>query len=379
MTKTVTLLSLDKGGVNLANRIAMRTLSGVDTNGNPVTFEIESDGFMRVNNGIIQYSPDEKTWKDVIPVSDLKGEKGDTGATGPKGDQGIQGPKGDKGDTGSQGPQGPKGDTGSQGPKGEKGDTGATGPQGPAGSDANVTSANIKTALGYTPTNETKVSELSEQIAYKVEQADLEAEVENQLDGAKADIVTQVLAQLGGMPVFGTVDDNNKITITSTLAGGDYVLMYENEDGTLEQIGTITIEGGEPVVVITNWIQESVTSDGSAYVGTNGEDGYKVGYRVNSSGTEAQQDGMCCTGFIPCTTGQTIRLKNITVNGTKTPYLVEYYADKTCKQVQALGTFLTDDGNGVLTGTVGTDVRFIRITCGVIDATSILTLDQEIL
>ena len=73
MTTTVTLLSLYKGGVNLANRIAMRTLSGVDANGNPVTFEIESDGFMRVNNGIIQYSPDEKTWKDVIPVSDLIG------------------------------------------------------------------------------------------------------------------------------------------------------------------------------------------------------------------------------------------------------------------------------------------------------------------
>ena len=75
----------------------------------------------------------------------------------------FNGPKGDKGDTGSQGPQGPKGDTGATGAQGPKGDTGATGPQGPAGSDANVTSANIKTALGYTPANETKVSELSEQ------------------------------------------------------------------------------------------------------------------------------------------------------------------------------------------------------------------------
>ena len=56
-----------------------------------------------------------------IPVSAVKGDKGDTGP---------QGPKGDKGDTGSQGPKGDKGDkgdTGSQGPKGDKGDTGAKG------------------------------------------------------------------------------------------------------------------------------------------------------------------------------------------------------------------------------------------------------------
>ena len=72
----------------------------------------------------------------------LKGEKGDTGATGlpgpkgeqgPKGDTGETGPQGPKGDTGDTGPQGPKGDTGPQGPKGDTGATGATGPQGPKG------------------------------------------------------------------------------------------------------------------------------------------------------------------------------------------------------------------------------------------------------
>ena len=47
-----------------------------------------------------------------------------------------------------KGAQGPKGDTGATGPQGPKGDTGATGP---AGSDASVTAANIKAALGYTP------------------------------------------------------------------------------------------------------------------------------------------------------------------------------------------------------------------------------------
>lgn len=63
-----------------------------------------------------------KSGTDAAPSFDfafqnLKGNKGDTGATGPKGDTGATGPKGDTGATG------PKGDKGATGPKG---DTGAT-------------------------------------------------------------------------------------------------------------------------------------------------------------------------------------------------------------------------------------------------------------
>lgn len=74
-----------------------------------------------------------------ILIGNVKGPKGDAGATGPQGPQGATGatgPKGEKGDTGATGPQGPRGlqgeagATGPQGPQGEKGDTGARGPQG---------------------------------------------------------------------------------------------------------------------------------------------------------------------------------------------------------------------------------------------------------
>lgn len=97
---------------------------------------------MRVSGGYIQYTTDNKTWNNLIAVSDLKGAKGDTG---PKGDQGPQGIPGAKGDTGAAGERGPQGEQGIQGPAGAKGDkgdpgergeagpAGSTGPQGPAG------------------------------------------------------------------------------------------------------------------------------------------------------------------------------------------------------------------------------------------------------
>lgn len=70
--------------------------------------------------------------------------RGATGAQGPKGETGEtgpQGPQGEKGATGEQGPQGLRGETGAQGatgPQGPKGDPGATGPQGPAGPGVRV-------------------------------------------------------------------------------------------------------------------------------------------------------------------------------------------------------------------------------------------------
>ena len=59
-----------------------------------------------------------------------------------------EGRPGRNGTDGKDGADGAKGDPGGQGPKG---DPGVQGPQGEPGSDANVTAANIETALGYVP------------------------------------------------------------------------------------------------------------------------------------------------------------------------------------------------------------------------------------
>ncbi|AJD91529.1 hypothetical protein JMA_22120 [Jeotgalibacillus malaysiensis] len=54
--------------------------------------------------------------------------------------------KGDKGDTGATGPQGPKGDTGATGPQGPQGAVGPRGIQGPAGADGQTTYTWLKYA-----------------------------------------------------------------------------------------------------------------------------------------------------------------------------------------------------------------------------------------
>ncbi len=101
----------------------------------------------RVDSGYIQWHyKGENEWINIIAVSELKGEKGDTGTAGAKGDKGdtgaagTQGEKGDTGATGPQGEKGDKGDTGAMGPQGEKGEKGDKGDQGEAGASSGCSS-----------------------------------------------------------------------------------------------------------------------------------------------------------------------------------------------------------------------------------------------
>lgn len=94
---------------------------------------VATEVYMRVAGGYIQYSTDNATWKNVIAVADLKGDKGDPGQDGEDGQDGTNGKdgvsathswngtvltvtsasgtssadlKGDKGDTGESGADG---------------------------------------------------------------------------------------------------------------------------------------------------------------------------------------------------------------------------------------------------------------------------------
>ena len=56
----------------------------------------------------------------------------------------------------------------------------------------------------------------------------------------KEAIVQEVITALG-TPVFGTVDENNNITLTGNLADGTYILKYEDAEGNMMEIPTCLI------------------------------------------------------------------------------------------------------------------------------------------
>lgn len=130
------------------------------------------------------------------------------------------------------------------------------------------------------------------------------------------DIVQQVIAALG-TPVYGTVDENNHITLSGHLVDGTYTLSFEDSDGfVVAYAGTIKKVTGPSY---TNQIPISTDASGAVYNGT----GYKVGVRLRSTGEEAALSVAAATnpafvtGYIPVTTGQTLYLENcyIDTNG----------------------------------------------------------------
>lgn len=91
-------------------------------------------------------------------------------------------------------------------------------------------------------------------------------------ENCKGDIVQAIIAELQGLPVFGVVDENKVITVTSALSDGVYTLKYENEDGSFSEIGTVTVgNGGQNVLV-------NLADPTSAE--------WKTNKRINSSGNE---------------------------------------------------------------------------------------------
>ena len=77
---------------------------------------------------------------------------------------------------------------------------------------------------------------------------------------------------------------------------------------------TVTVVAVAAKPKYTNQIPNSITSGKTPYVGTNGEDGYRVDYRLNSSGTETAlnaNSGVGVTGFIPVKKNDVVYLSGV--------------------------------------------------------------------
>ena len=145
----------------------------------------------------------------------------------------------------------------------------------------------------------------------------------------------------------------------------------------------------------TNLLPLSVDANGNDYKGTNGEDGYKSGYKMStSSGGESAQDKAYCSGFMPITDiYSTIYIKNITLHSSiNVNNFVFYNSSKTkIGSVTANGTmggFHTSvkvnggvyscQPKNFMTANEGADIAFFRFSCGGISDETLVTVDKEI-
>lgn len=331
----------------------------------------------------------------------VDGAKGETGPQGIQGIQGEVGPQGPKGDTGEQGP---KGETGAKGDKGDKGDTGATGSAGNDGVSA--THSWNGTTLTITSASGTSSADLKGEKGDKGEKGE---KGDTGATGSKgADGKTPVKGEDyfdgvdGYTPVKGVdywtnedkdeIRGNISVEVSTQLADKaqlepefvdsiemciDTSKLYVLPDG---YIYAYMYREIEPQPLFTNVLTTAVDKDGTPY---NGGKGYKTGYRISSSSkAETEATNMCCTGYIPSSKNDIIRIKNAVLssdtNNNITFYKSDFTALSAITYTSELKTY--DDGNGLYTtpGKNAEYVAYIRITFGTITDDTIITLNEEI-
>lgn len=139
----------------------------------------------------------------------------------------------------------------------------------------------------------------------------------------------------------------------------------------------------------TNQVPISTGTDGNVYNGT----GYKDGYRLNSSGTETEQEGSTLTGFIPCKGSDTIRIKGVTwglqADAGIRCYVAMYDENKTnlvSIQRDSTTNWMTptyDESTGVLTMCLSGNANagkmaYVRFNCKGNGEDMIITINEEI-
>ena len=203
-------------------------------------------------------------------------------------------------------------------------------------------------------------------------------------------------AVMAGNPVGLKVNENCNVTAMGCIYQGNTVDV-ENKGNLIEynpayvksvngirpdETGNVKIEvsGNGDNTGPTNVLPLAINSDGTPYVGDNGEKGYKTGYRVSSSGTEKTSEVNCCSGFISCKMGDTIRFKNAAPE--RSGYSVQYCFSASFQNltVSKVDLSVVSSQNGIYSFTIPDDssIAYVRLTLGTIDDTTIVTINEEI-
>ena len=183
----------------------------------------------------------------------------------------------------------------------------------------------------------------------------------------------------------GTAEDTSFCVVTIDLETGKlYADHYGAGYDRVVELGAVGSAGGGTenngnAGTYTNQIPRSTAAIGSSEI-YNGV-GYKAGARLNSGFIEVTAGGMCCTGYIPVKVGDVIRIKNVTIYGNNDAYGCVYTAAGGGAVSYSGAEMTAATVNGVTTLTVTGQTAgqlYFRLSVGVIDDTSIITVNESI-
>lgn len=197
--------------------------------------------------------------------------------------------------------------------------------------------------------------------------------------------IKYVKVTMGGVDVTSDSYDAPSGEINISTVEGDIVITAVAEE-------VVEPEEPEPPVSYTNWIPKSINADGTQYVGANGEDGYKVGYRINSSGAESSYSGVNCTGYIPVSNGDVVYFKNIAFisGGESNSAKIQFYDENftsingiTPNNIASMEYLIRpyeiDGTTGYLSYITNADgAAYIRVSAIGLDSNSIITINEPI-
>lgn len=188
-----------------------------------------------------------------------------------------------------------------------------------------------------------------------------------------------------------TANSGYELKSISVTMGGTNIPVSNGTINITSVTGDIIITAVAEAVAteIINQIPISTDANGNLFVGTHelGGDGYEYGYRISTStGEQRAQDGVYCSGFIPATLNDVIRIKGITKSSTDTYNAIAFYDSS---KVRVQGQYILEGAGGVsIDGDLYTitpaqsfaeQFAFFRFSCGGITDDTIVTVNQEII
>lgn len=178
--------------------------------------------------------------------------------------------------------------------------------------------------------------------------------------------ITSVIVTMGGVDITAIAYSNGIVSIAQVTGNVVITAVAKTDTGETDY---------------TNVLPTATDKDGNIYNGV----GYKANTRYStSSNVEQDYDGVYLSGYIPYDgKNGTVYLENVT---TTSRFVVWYYTTKgtfLVKREQSLSTspipdiVLGSDGNAT-SFTLEAGFNYIRIECGGLDSTSVITINEPI-